>query len=83
VGNVPTLNRPCRERQEPWSLTPGLTPRASKDQAVGEDRRVVEAISGWRAHFAKHGVTDRDIEMLAEQIDRPFLRQQREDLLVD
>ncbi len=52
-----------------------------KDFAVDEVRRVVKVIARWREHFAMHGVSDRDIEMLAEQIDRPFLRQQREAFL--
>jgi serine/threonine-protein kinase HipA len=36
-------------------------------------------VQGWKAHFAACGVTGRDIDSLAEQIDRPFLRDQRHD----
>ncbi|MDP3822173.1 MAG: HipA domain-containing protein [Burkholderiales bacterium] len=38
---------------------------------------VARAVAGWRAHFAEKGVSPRDIDLLAEQIDRPFLREQR------
>jgi serine/threonine-protein kinase HipA len=34
-------------------------------------------VAGWRAHFAATGVLARDIDLLAEQIDRPFLQEQR------
>jgi serine/threonine-protein kinase HipA len=50
-----------------------------KDEAAAEVRRVCEVVSGWRAHFKGVGVRARDIQSLAEQIDRPFLRQQREE----
>jgi len=43
-------------------------------------RRVARAVAGWRKHFAECGVTRRDIEYLAEQIDRPFLEDQRDEL---
>ena len=33
--------------------------------------------SGWRSHFEAAGVSQRDIALLADQIDRPFLREQR------
>jgi serine/threonine-protein kinase HipA len=46
-------------------------------QAVAQARRVARAVAGWRQHFASCGVTQRDIELLAEQIDRPFLADQR------
>jgi serine/threonine-protein kinase HipA len=49
-----------------------------KDEAVRELRGVCQVVSGWRAHFAGAGVSGRDIELLGEQIDRPFLRQQRD-----
>ena len=35
-------------------------------------------IARWQPHFAKAGVGKRDIALDAEQIDRPFLRDQRE-----
>lgn len=40
--------------------------------------QVARVVSAWRTHFAAHGVGARDLALLAEQIDRPFLRQQRE-----
>jgi serine/threonine-protein kinase HipA len=49
-----------------------------KDEAAAEVRRVCAVVRGWRAHFGSVGVRPRDIELLAEQIDRPFLRDQRE-----
>lgn len=39
--------------------------------------RVVAAVEGWKKHFKAAGVRARDIDSLAEQIDRPFLRGQR------
>jgi serine/threonine-protein kinase HipA len=38
---------------------------------------VARVVHGWREHFAAASVTPRDIALLAEQIDRPFLREQR------
>lgn len=52
-----------------------------KDAAALEVRRVAEVVSGWKEHFRQMGVTDTDIDLNAEQIDRPFLREQREDAL--
>lgn len=40
-------------------------------------RRVVKAVNGWREHFAAAGVSRRDLAHLEEQIDRPFLKDQR------
>ncbi len=48
-----------------------------KDDAAHEVRRVIEAIDQWEQHFADCGVGRRDRELLVEQIDRPFLKQQR------
>ena len=50
-----------------------------RDEAVREVRRVLEVIAQWRTHFAACGVHARDIEQLADQIDRPFLTEQRRD----
>ncbi|MEO8177961.1 MAG: HipA domain-containing protein [Deltaproteobacteria bacterium] len=52
----------------------GLKPAA----AQAELRRVAEVVADWRAHFASAGVRPGDIELIAEQVDRPFLREQRE-----
>jgi serine/threonine-protein kinase HipA len=51
----------------------------SEKQAAAQVRRVVRVVNGWREHFASLGVTRRDVEQLAEQIDRPFLADQRRD----
>ncbi len=51
-----------------------------KKEAVKEARAVAQAVDGWRQHFAACGVTPRDIDLYAEQIDRPFLRDQRSEL---
>ncbi len=49
-----------------------------KDDAAAEVRRVCAVVARWREHFMAEGVGRRDVDQLAEQIDRPFLRQQRE-----
>jgi serine/threonine-protein kinase HipA len=36
-------------------------------------------VDGWRAHFAAHGVSATDLDLLSKQIDRKFLLEQRED----
>lgn len=53
----------------------GLKPPAAKQ----EIRAVAKVVAGWREHFASAGVTSSDIELLGEHIDRPFLREQREE----
>jgi serine/threonine-protein kinase HipA len=50
----------------------------TRDQAVNEVRAVVTVVDGWRAHFAQCGVTAGDIDLYAEYIDRPFLKEQRD-----
>ena len=47
------------------------------DEAAREIRVVIRAIGRWKRHFRSCGVSVRDIESLAEQIDRPFLADQR------
>jgi len=37
-------------------------------------------VDGWKQHFAACGVTRGDIDLYAEQIDRPFLRDQRREI---
>jgi serine/threonine-protein kinase HipA len=49
----------------------------TKDQAVREVRAVAAVVSRWQEHFSRCGVSARDIEQHAAQIDRPFLREQR------
>ncbi len=48
-----------------------------KPAAEAEIRLVADVVATWQTHFRKCGVTSGDIETLAEQIDRPFLRDQR------
>jgi serine/threonine-protein kinase HipA len=50
-----------------------------KGEAASEARAVAAVVSGWKEHFAACGVTPRDIEYYAAQIDRPFLREQRQE----
>ena len=50
-----------------------------EQQAQREARVVAEVVGRWQAHFAACGVSAGDIELYAEQIDRPFLRDQREE----
>jgi serine/threonine-protein kinase HipA len=49
----------------------------NEKQAAEHVRRVARVVDNWRQHFAGCGVTRRDVELLAEQIDRPFLADQR------
>ncbi len=55
----------------------GLTSREARDAA----RRVAAVVGGWRSHFSAMGVDENTIALLADQIDRPFLRDQRQALL--
>ncbi len=48
-----------------------------RDEAESQVRQVVAAVSGWKSHFATVGVRAVDIESLAQQLDRPFLADQR------
>jgi serine/threonine-protein kinase HipA len=49
----------------------------AKNEAIKEAQTVARVIDGWKQHFAACGVTRGDIDLYAEQIDRPFLRDQR------
>jgi serine/threonine-protein kinase HipA len=51
------------------------------DEAAAQARAVARVVNGWKEHFAACGVTPADIELYAEQIDRPFLRGQREEAI--
>ncbi len=53
------------------------------DEAAREVSAVAQVVSGWKEHFAASGVTPADIELYAEQIDRPFLREQREEAIAE
>ncbi len=46
-------------------------------QAEAQLRQVVAVAAGWKDHFAAAGVRAADVESLAQQIDRPFLADQR------
>lgn len=46
-------------------------------EAEAQVREVVAVVAQWKAHFATAGVRATDIESLAQQIDRPFLAEQR------
>ena len=48
-----------------------------RDEAVSEVRKVALVVERWKEHFASVGVSRGDIDLYAEQIDRPFLRDQR------
>jgi serine/threonine-protein kinase HipA len=48
-----------------------------KNAAIQQVREVVAVVDRWQEHFAACGVTRRDIDLYAEQIDRPFLLEQR------
>jgi serine/threonine-protein kinase HipA len=49
----------------------------NKARAVQEAAQVAAVVDTWQQHFAECGVTASDIATYAEQIDRPFLREQR------
>jgi serine/threonine-protein kinase HipA len=48
-----------------------------RDQALEEVRTVVRVVDTWKDHFEACGVTSGDVDLYAEQIDRPFLKDQR------
>lgn len=50
-------------------------------EAQEEARRVALVVNGWQNHFRAAGVDAQAIALLADQIDRPFLSQQRQHLL--
>jgi serine/threonine-protein kinase HipA len=52
----------------------GMTPA----EAAAEAARVIGVVNGWREHFEAEGVSQRDIESLAQQIDGDDLRAQRD-----
>ena len=50
-----------------------LTP--AQASAICEE--VAALTRSWKDHFRAAGVTERDVELLAQQLDRPFLQDQR------
>lgn len=53
----------------------GLSAKEARTQVA----QVAAVVAGWKKHFAACRVGARDIALLAEQIDRPFLRDQRDE----
>jgi len=51
----------------------------TRKSAENEVRAVVRIVDEWKQHFKAMGVTAGDIDLYAEQIDRPFLADQRAD----
>ena len=51
----------------------------SDADAVSEVEAVIEVVNTWKDHFKEAGVSDRDIEALAQTIDGPTLLSQRQD----
>ncbi|HKU14638.1 MAG TPA: HipA domain-containing protein [Steroidobacteraceae bacterium] len=47
------------------------------NQAVEEVRAVAHVVDKWQEHFKSERVSRHDIELYAQQIDRPFLQDQR------
>jgi serine/threonine-protein kinase HipA len=52
-----------------------------RDEAVEEMRRVARIVARWKTHFESCGVTRGDIDLYAQHVDRPFLKDQRDELL--
>jgi serine/threonine-protein kinase HipA len=48
-----------------------------RDEAEAQVRQVVAVAAGWKDHFAAAGVRAADVESLSQQLDRPFLADQR------
>jgi serine/threonine-protein kinase HipA len=48
-----------------------------RDEAIEAVQVVARTVDRWQQHFMECGVTRHDIELCAEQIDRPFLADQR------
>ncbi len=49
-----------------------------KAEATAQIKRVCAAVGGWQQHFVQAAVAAGDVSSLAAQIDRPFLREQRD-----
>ena len=50
----------------------------SKDAAYAQVKAVAAVVQGWKKHFAACGVSAADVATLADFIDRPFLKSQRD-----
>ena len=49
----------------------------SRQQAYDLVREVVKVVDRWREHFREAGMTQRDLDIVADHLERPFLAQQR------
>jgi serine/threonine-protein kinase HipA len=47
-------------------------------EALAQVRAVCAVVDGWQAHFAQMGAKSGEVELLAQQIDRPSMRAQRD-----
>lgn len=54
-----------------------------REDAIHEVRHVCQAVEGWKQHFRSEGVAGEDLALLKNQIDRPFLAEQRHRWLAD
>jgi serine/threonine-protein kinase HipA len=61
------------------ALSMSLMFSLEKDAAVRQVRAVARIVGGWKEHFKLCGVTSADVDLYAEQIDRPFLKNQRDE----
>lgn len=52
----------------------------TEDEAVNEVCDVAAVVDGWKDHFARCAVTAGDIDLYAQHIDRPFLKDQRDEV---
>ncbi|MHB8493912.1 MAG: type II toxin-antitoxin system HipA family toxin [Casimicrobiaceae bacterium] len=50
-----------------------------QDEAQSETVLVAKVCAAWKAHFRRAGVTERDIELLAQSVDRASLASQRDE----
>lgn len=71
-GAEATIENALSQSRQFW-----LDSAAARAQAA----QVARVVNGWREHFARTGVPGAEIEQLATAIDRPFLREQRAELL--
>ncbi len=47
-------------------------------EAIEEVKSVCHAVNSWQKHFIQMGITGQDLAQLSAQIDRPFLKLQRQ-----
>lgn len=66
------------EHSDPGFLERLPAGRPAVREAMSAVRAVARVVNGWQAHLAACAVTAADIELYAEQIDRPFPGEQRD-----